>query len=78
MKIQDLLNQSKPCWKYAATDKDGIVCFYSAKPVIGDAYWMCKANTEDCVNIHNYLDDIIEIEPFDGDWEDSLIVRGEE
>lgn len=37
MKIQDLLNQSKPCWKYAAMD---------------------------------YL--------INGDWKDSLIVRGEE
>lgn len=77
MKIRDLLKQAKPCWKYAATDEDGVVWFFSAKPVIGDTCWMCKINIEDCVNIHDYLDHIVDIEPFDGEWKDSLICREE-
>lgn len=78
MKIQDILNQAKPCWKYAATDKNGVVCFYKTKPVMEGGCWMPRKRTDEFVNIHFHLDDIIDIEPFDGDWKDSLIVRGEE
>lgn len=76
MRIQDLLNQAKPCWKFAATNKDNTVCFYSAKPVRGDTCWMYRANTEDCICINDYMEDIFDIE-LDGDWKDSLIEREE-
>ena len=80
MKIQDLLNQSKPCWKYAAMDKTGLWWLYREKPY-PDTLWMAWKH-------HNLLDNlgymatnigsIFDIEPFDGDWKDSLIIRNAE
>ena len=77
MKIQDLLNQSKPCWKYAAMDKNGEVCFYSAKPRICDNFWGCADENDNVRRIDDILDDLFDIESFDGDWKDSLICREE-
>ncbi len=71
MKIQDILNLSKPCWQYAATDKDGKIYFYSAKPRICDNLWSCA----DACDSAERIDHIFDIEPFDGDWKNSLISR---
>lgn len=73
MKIQDLLNQAKPFWKYAATDEDGKVYFYSAKPIIYDNFWCCASGDDSARRI----DELFDIEPFEGDWKDSLICREE-
>jgi len=77
MKIQELLNQSKSCWKYAATDENGEVCFYSAKPRICDDSWGCADINDSFIGIDDSLDELFDIEPFDGDWKDSLIEREE-
>lgn len=77
MKIQELLNQSKPCWKYAATDEDGEICFYSAKPKICKDVWGCSNAEGDFIYMTSDVFEIIDIEPFEGDWKDSLIEREE-
>ena len=74
MKIQDLLKQAKPCWKYAATDEDGELYFYSAKPRICNNYWECAGSA---IRIVNTLDEVFDLEPFGGEWKDSLICREE-
>lgn len=76
MKIKDILNQSKPCWKYAAIDEDRAICFYTAKPRICDGFWGCSDENDDFINITD-LDEVFDIEPFEGDWKDSLIEREE-
>lgn len=73
MKIQDLLKQAKPCWKYAAMDADYMWYFYTMKPFIEGNVWMfargkCKVGE---------IEDFFDIELFDGDWKDSLICREE-
>lgn len=77
MKIQDLLNQSKPCWKYAATDENGDIYFYSAKPRICDNSWGLAGEDDSAIRIDYRFYDFFNIEPFDGDWKDSLIEREE-
>lgn len=71
MKIQDLLKQAKPFWKYAATDGNGKVYFYSAKPRICDNFWSCASGNDSALRI----DELFDVEHFDGDWKDSLISR---
>ena len=77
MKIQDLLKQAKPCWKYAATDGDDKIYFYSAKPRIDNYFWICSDENDSAIRIDNTLDELFDIEPFDGYWKDSLICREE-
>lgn len=73
MKIQDLLNQSKPCWKYAAMDCDGSWYLFTDKPFPHKAgLWMYYEEGHTTNISHAF-----EIEPFDGDWKDSLIERKE-
>ena len=79
MKIQDLLNQSKPCWKYAAMDWDETWWLYREKPYVeGNMLtW-----THECeFDLYEYfakdVGNVFDIEPFDGDWKDSLICREE-
>ena len=83
MKIQDLLNQSKPCWKYAAMSQFKKWYCYTEKPELG---WNDLAEQEgfdpyEWVMVDGYqmpcLSDFFDIEPFDGDWKDSLICREE-
>ena len=71
MKIQDILNQSKPCWKYAAMTDHGWV-LYSNKPKYKYNRWIISHGTAFAT------DYVFDIEPFDGDWKDSLIIRSEE
>ena len=77
MKIQDLLKQAEPFWKYSATDENGEIYFYSAKPRICDNFWDCADKKDSAIRIDDVLDDLFNIEPFDGDWKDSLICREE-
>ena len=79
MKIQDLLKQIDPCWKYAATDENGKIYFYSAKPRICDNFWACADENDSVIRIDYVFteDKLFDIEPFDGDWKDSLICREE-
>ena len=69
MKIQDLLNQAKPCWKYAAYDDYGWH-LYTRKPKILGGRWRISTGSGVVVSL------IFDIEPFDGDWKHSLIERG--
>ena len=73
MKIQDLLNQTKPCWKYAVFNskihpRGWIIC--KNKPFIRGCGWFTN-------NQYFAISALFEIEPFDGDWKDSLICREE-
>ena len=70
MKIQDLLNQSKPCWKYAAFDEYGWHLYTQKPKILGDQW---RISTE----YGQLVSQIFDIEPFDGDWKDSLICREE-
>lgn len=70
MKIQDLLNQSKPCWKYAEFDEYGWH-LYTRKPKILGGQWRISSGYGQLVS------QIFDIEPFEGDWKDSLICREE-
>lgn len=70
MKIQDLLKQTKPCWKYAAYDEYGWH-LYTQKPKILDGQWRISTGYGQLVR------QIFGIEPFDGYWKDSLISREE-
>ena len=74
MKIQDLLNQSKPCWKYAAMDCDGLWYLFTDKPFLhkGGVWINNSANGRTAEVGYAFV-----IEPFDGDWKDSLIEREE-
>ena len=77
MKIQDLLKQARPCWKYAATDENGEIYFYSAKPRICDNFLDYADKKDSSIRIDDVLDDLFDIEPFEGDWKYSLICREE-
>lgn len=77
MKIQELLKQAKPCWKYAATDEDGALYFYSAKPRIDCNVWVCADENDNFIGIDDTFDELFDVEPFDGDWKDSLICKDE-
>ena len=68
MRIQELLNQAKPCWKYAAMTDHGWV-LYSHKPKYKYNRWIISQGTAFAT------DYVFEIEPFNGDWKDSLIER---
>lgn len=77
MKIQDLLNQSKPCWKYAAMDWDGTWYLYQEKPYIEGDIWAHECAFDSEEYFAKDVGNIFYIEPFDGDWKDSLIEREE-
>ena len=70
MKIQDLLKQAKPCWKYAAFDEYGWHLYTQKPKILGDQW---RISTE----YGQLVSQIFDIEPFDGDWKDSLICREE-
>lgn len=70
MKIQDILNQSKPYWKYAAMDSNFKWYLYTMKPFRDERAWRFIRGK--C----GYVEDFFDVEPFDGDWKDSLIERG--
>ncbi len=75
MKIQDILNQSKLCWKYAAMDFDKRWRLHEEKPNASKpvGVWDSNGKTTNIVVLYSVFD----IEPFDGDWKDSLICREE-
>lgn len=73
MKIQGLLNQAKPCWKYAVFNQNlyhrgWMIC--KNKPFIKGHGWFTN-------NQYFKISALFDIEPFDGDWKDSLIEREE-
>lgn len=73
MKIREVLKQAKPCWKYAAMDKDFTWVLFEQRPYYD---WECgywNAPKGDLT----VLSEIFDIEPFEGDWRDSLIAREE-
>lgn len=80
MKIQDLLNQAKPCWKYAAMDWDLRWYFFSFKPKQGTSgMWILGSETDMMdVTEKRCISHLFDIESFDGDWKDSLIIRNAE
>lgn len=73
MKIQDILNQSKPFWKYAAMNKSKNWVLFERKPnlIKRRCLWEKQKENHRCLN----LSFVFDIEPFDGDWKDSLICR---
>ena len=73
MKIQDLLKQAKPCWKYAPMDKGKNWTLFERKPnLIKKRHrWERRNENHRMLNLSYVFD----IEPFDGDWRDSLICR---
>lgn len=76
MKIQDLLNQSKPCWKYAAMDEDGTWYIYTEEPYLSNCgTWTNELDTDDISHYAKAVGHLFDIEPFEGDWKDSLIER---
>ena len=83
MKIQDLLNQAKPCWKYAAMGQDKKWRCYTDKPKLewSDFEYQEGFAPDEWVIADGYimpcLSDFFDIEPFDGYWKDSLICREE-
>ena len=78
MKIQDILNQAKPCWKYAAMEPGGGWYLYKNKPRLGKtcATWIDDISPVSPRALYD-LEPIFDIEPFDGDWKDSLICKEE-
>lgn len=78
MKIQDLLKQAKPCWKYAAMEPGGGWYLYKNKPRTGKtcSTWVDDVSPMSPRALYD-LESIFDIEPFDGDWKDSLICREE-
>lgn len=73
MKIQDLLKQAKPCWKYAVFNsilypRGWVIC--KNKPFLKGIGWFTN-------NQFFRISALFDIEPFDGDWKDSLIEREE-
>ena len=79
MKIQDILNQSKPCWKYAAMDLDETWWLYREKPYVDyNMSWTHECVMDSFEYFAKDVGNIFDIEPFDGDWKDSLVIRGEE
>lgn len=83
MKIQDILNQAKPCWKYAAMNQNKRWRCYTDKPKLE---WCALAEQQgfdpyEWIMVDGYkmscLSDFFDIEPFDGDWKDSLSCRDE-
>ena len=78
MKIQDLLKQAKPCQKYAAMEPGGDWYLYKNKPRPGKtcATWVDDKAPMSAIALYN-LEPIFYIEPFYGDWKDSLICREE-
>ena len=80
MKIQEILNQAKPCWKYAAMDDNGIWWLYRERPypdILG-MIWTHEGLLDCLEYMAKDIGSVFHIEPFDGDWKDSLIIRGEE
>ena len=75
MKIQDLLNQTKPCWKYAAMDKGKNWTLFERKPNLIKKRHRWERRNENHRMLN--LSFVFDIEPFDGDWKDSLICREE-
>lgn len=78
MKIQDVLNQAKPCWKYAAMEPTLGWYLYQNKPRVGNTCptWVDDVSPMSPRALYD-LEPIFDIEPFDGDWKDSLICREE-
>lgn len=68
MKIDDILNQSKPCFKYAAMDENGEWWLFAEKPFVENHIWMPTGYGE---KVNNDFD----VDSFDGDWKESLIER---
>lgn len=75
MKIQDILKQAKPCWKYAAMDSDKWWRLHQEKPTVSKLAGVWVSN-EEAINTY-VLYSLFDIEPFEGDWKDSLIEREE-
>ena len=73
MRIQDLLKQAKPYWKYATYDRNGWRLF-DDKPRFDEKMneWIMSM-----LGHSFHLKDLFDIEPFDGVWKDSLICREE-
>lgn len=78
------MKQMRTYWKYAAMSQFKKWYCYTEKPELG---WNDLAEHEgfdpyEWVMVDGYqmpcLSDFFDIEPFKGDWKDSLIVRGEE
>lgn len=73
IKIQDLLPLMKP--GFVAMDSNGVWVWYKLKPRVGRfcPEWLPAAIAEEgCVMVLCGLD----IAPFEGDWEDSLMKCG--
>lgn len=77
MKIQEVFEQVKPEWKYAAYDDYGWH-FYTQKPKIIGNQWRISTGYGQLVScMFNIESFVFDIEPFNGDWKDSLICRKE-
>ena len=74
-----MLKQTEQFWKYAATDENGEIYFYSAKPRICENFWACADESDSAIRIDYVFteEELFDIEPFEGDWKDSLICREE-
>lgn len=54
-------------YNYLAEDKDGFVCLYKSKPIIGTSEWLSE-------NFHRAAG-FASFKPGTCDWKDSLVVR---
>lgn len=77
MKIQDLLKQTKPCWKYAARDKEGAWYAYTHKPYPSYEIWVTREGGMVLIGYQGNLEDLFGIQTDLENWKDSLICREE-
>lgn len=76
MKIEDILYNVKECWKYAAMDEDGTWYIYTEEPYPSNCgTWTNELDTDDVSYYAKAVGHIFEIEPFNGEWDKSLIKR---
>lgn len=73
MKIQELLPHLKK--GYVAMDKNGTWYRYLNQPILQHLWWQSFIDERggDVINLSKLLD----LDPFDGDWKDSLMKCGE-
>ena len=79
MKIQDILKQAKPCWKYAARDKEGAWYAYTHKPypAAEGEVWITHGGEMFLIGLQEDLEDLFGIQTDLENWKDSMICREE-
>lgn len=86
MKIQDLLKQAKPCWKYAAYQRHHTFSKQDNNWVEIYHWWLFNGKPQLIEEVTGFpqwfsiqggvdVSILFNIEPFNGDWKNSLIEK---